>query len=84
MRILDVAKICSDGPVTYREWVLREVDKGLCRSLENPGWGKPIHFLSRRAQVSRIIPDVDDTSMAINHGDLNAWNIITNEGGISG
>ncbi|KAL5935454.1 hypothetical protein ACKVV7_000208 [Pyricularia oryzae] len=71
-------------PITYKAWLINEVDKGLRRSLNNSGWGDPAHFLHRRTIVHQMVPDDDNSLMVLKHGDLNAWNILVNEMGLTG
>lgn len=73
---------------TYRSWLLHEVDLGIRRSIENPGWGDPLHFLLRRAKVDSLLPSVacscgDDSlcCLAIRHGDLNPLNVLVDDEG---
>lgn len=70
--------------LTYREWLTEEVDKGIIRCLTNEGWGDPIHFLARRAQIDSLIPNTDDDTMAIKHGKLSAFKVLATDHGISG
>lgn len=73
---------------TYRSWLLHEVDLGIRRSIENPGWGDPLHFLLRRAKVDSLLPSIacscGDESLgclAIRHGDLNPMNVLVDDEG---
>lgn len=71
--------------LTYCEWLTKEVDKAIYRSIENfPSWGDPRHFLSRRAQLIELVPSADNTITAIKHGDMNAWNTLIDKGNLSG
>lgn len=73
---------------TYRSWLFHEVDLGIRRSIENPGWGDPLHFLLRRAKVDSLLPSIacpcgDDClgCLAIRHGDLNPLNVLVDDEG---
>lgn len=73
---------------TYRSWLLHEVDLGIRRSIENSGWGDPLHFLLRRAKVDSLLPSIacpcGDKSLgclAIRHGDLNPLNVLVDDEG---
>lgn len=73
---------------TYRSWLLHEVDLGIRRSIENSGWGDPLHFLLRRAKVDSLLPSIacscgDDClgCLAIRHGDLNPMNVLVDDEG---
>lgn len=73
---------------TYRSWLLHEVDLGIRRSIENSGWGDPLHFLLRRAKVDSLLPSIacscgDDSlgCLAIRHGDLNPLNVLVDDEG---
>lgn len=73
---------------TYRSWLLHEVDLGIRRSIENSGWGDPLHFLLRRAKVDSLLPSIacscgDDSlcCLAIRHGDLNPMNVLVDDEG---
>lgn len=73
---------------TYRGWLFHEVDLGIRRSIENPGWGDPLHFLLRRAKVDSLLPSIacpcgDDSlgCLAIRHGDLNPLNVLVDDEG---
>lgn len=73
---------------TYRSWLFHEVDLGIRRSIENSGWGDPLHFLLRRAKVDSLLPSVacscgDDSlgCLAIRHGDLNPLNVLVDDEG---
>lgn len=69
----------------YRDWLRNEVDRGLRRSLEGTSsWGNPIHYLQRRVRITDLVPSPDNGLIAIKHGDLNAWNVIITESGLSG
>lgn len=69
---------------TYRDWLLKEVDSTIRRSIENTGWGDPMHFLRRRSKVEELIPSHGGHRMAIEHGDTNAMNVLFHENGLSG
>lgn len=73
---------------TYRSWLFHEVDLGIRRSIENSGWGDPLHFLLRRAKVDLLLPSIaclcgDDSlgCLAIRHGDLNPLNVLVDDEG---
>lgn len=73
---------------TYRSWLFHEVDLGIRRSIENLGWGDPLHFLLRRAKVDSLLPSIacpcgDDSlgCLAIRHGDLNPLNVLVDDEG---
>lgn len=73
---------------TYRSWLFHEVDLGIRRSIENSGWGDPLHFLLRRAKVDSLLPSIacscgDDSlgCLAIRHGDLNPLNVLVDDEG---
>jgi hypothetical protein len=71
--------------VTYREWLRNEVDRGLRRTLQGTSsWGDPIYYLYQRMEIDDLVPSPDDGATAIKHGDLNAWNVIVSEKGLSG
>ena len=71
--------------MTYRELLRNEVDKGLRRALEgNSAWGDPIYYLYRRVKIDDLVPYPDDGVTAVKHGDLNAWNVVVSEGGLTG
>jgi hypothetical protein len=71
--------------MTYRKLLRNEVDQGLLRTLEgNSAWGDPIHSLYRRVKIDDLVPYPDDGVATLKHGDLNAWNMIVNERGLSG
>ncbi|KAK2601559.1 hypothetical protein QQS21_004877 [Conoideocrella luteorostrata] len=75
-------QVCSKS---YREWLRDEIDKAFLRSLpESSGWGDPLTFLYRRANMESVIAVGNCVKVAVRHGDLNAWNIIVDEEGISG
>lgn len=70
---------------TYIEWLLYEVDRGLRRTLQgSSSWGDPVHYLYQRTEVDDLVPSPDDGTIVVKHGDLNAWNVIVNEEGLSG
>ncbi|WEW59312.1 hypothetical protein PRK78_004781 [Emydomyces testavorans] len=63
--------------ITYRDYLRKEVDRGLLRTLKGTAtWGDPIHYLYRRMEIDGLVPSRDDGATAIKHGDLNAWNVI--------
>lgn len=73
---------------TYRSWLFHEVDLGIRRSIENSGWGDPLHFLLRHAKVDSLLPSIacpcgDDSlgCLAIRHGDLNPLNVLVDDEG---
>ena len=71
--------------LTYCEWLTKEVDNAIYRSIENfPSWGDPRHFLFRRVQLVELVPSADNTTTAIKHGDMNAWNTLIDKGNLSG
>jgi hypothetical protein len=69
---------------SYRDWLIREVDKAIYRSATNSGWGDVVHFIQRRTAVDRLVPDQTRLQFAIKHGDLNALNVLVNEHGLTG
>lgn len=78
----------SMSTTTYRSWLFHEVDLGIRRSIENSGWGDPLHFLLRRAKVDSLLPSIacscGDESLgclAIRHGDLNPLNVLVDDEG---
>ena len=74
----------SGSGITYREWLREEVDRGLWRTLQGTAnWGDPIHYLNRRSKIDELVPDPDDGTLVIRHGDLSALNVIVNEEGLS-
>lgn len=71
----------------YRDWLRKEVDRGLGRALEGTSaWASPhaIQYLQRRMMIGDLVPSPDNGLVAIRHGDLNAWNVIVTEHGLSG
>lgn len=50
------------------------MDKGLRRSLAEPSWGEPIHFVHCR-MIHHIATNSNDTAMALKHGNMNALNV---------
>jgi hypothetical protein len=75
----------SEGKVTYREWLLNEVNRGLRRTLQGTSaWGDPIYYLYQRMEIDDLVPRPDDGTFRIKHGDLNAWNVIVSEQGLLG
>ncbi|KAE9377630.1 hypothetical protein N431DRAFT_541317 [Stipitochalara longipes BDJ] len=71
--------------MTYRKLLRNEVDRGLLRALEgNSACGDPIHYLYRRVKIDDLVPYPDDGIAILKHGDLNAWNVVANERGLSG
>jgi hypothetical protein len=71
--------------MTYRKFLRNEVDKALLRTLEgNSAWGDSIHYLYRRVKIDDLVPYPDDGVTTLKHGDLNAWNVVVNERGLSG
>lgn len=71
--------------MTYREWLRNAVDRGLCRTLQGTSaWGNPIYYLYQRMKIDDLVPSPDDGATGIKHGDLNAWNVIVSEKGLSG
>lgn len=89
---LSTSTSTSTTTTTYRSWLLHEVDLGIRRSIENSGWGDPLHFLLRRAKVDSLLPSIacpcgDDSlgCLAIRHGDLNPLNVLVDaEGRLTG
>ncbi|KAL2755014.1 hypothetical protein ACRALDRAFT_211681 [Sodiomyces alcalophilus JCM 7366] len=70
----------SERRITYREWLLKEVDRGLRRTLQgSSSWGNPTHYLYRRSKIDELIPYPDNGRPVVKHGDLNAWNIIVSK-----
>lgn len=69
---------------TYRDWLLDEVDKAICRALRSSGWGDPVHLFHRRAKVDGLLPRHGNVGIAIKHGDMNALNVLVNEDGLAG
>jgi hypothetical protein len=69
---------------TYRDWLLEEVNKAICRALRSEGWGDPVHLLRRRALIDEMLPSQGSVGMAIKHGDLNALNVLVNDDGLTG
>nr|POE54898.1 hypothetical protein CFP56_64571 [Quercus suber] len=70
---------------TYKEWLIDEVDSAIRRSLHNDGWGDPFHYVQRRARVGELLPlRADDGRLRVKHGDMNALNILVNDGELSG
>lgn len=66
---------------TYRDWLLDEVDKAIRRSILDCGWGDPLTFLYRRAQVESLVLEYGEgNSIAIRHGDMNALNVLVDGG----
>jgi hypothetical protein len=43
-----------------------------------------MYYLYRRLRINDLVPSPDDGATAIKHGDLNAWNVIVNNKGLSG
>lgn len=85
---LSMSMSMSMSTTTYRSWLLHEVDLGIRRSIENLGWGDPLHFLLRRAKVESLLPSIacscgDDClgCLAIRHGDLNPLNVLVDDEG---
>ncbi|KAG5991398.1 hypothetical protein E4U43_004039 [Claviceps pusilla] len=69
----------------YEEWLCNEIDMAIRRSLPaTSGWGDPLSFLCRRANMDLIVPERYRSNVAIRHGDLNAWNILINEDSVTG
>lgn len=86
--LLSLSMSTSMSTTTYRSWLLHEVDLGIRRSIENSGWGDPLHFLLRRAKVDSLLPSIacscgDDSlcCLAIRHGDLNPLNVLVDDEG---
>jgi hypothetical protein len=69
---------------SYRDWLIREVDKAIYRSATNSGWGDVVHFIERRKAIDKLVPDQSPLESAIKHGDLNALNVLVNERGLTG
>lgn len=85
---LSLSMSTTTTTTTYRSWLLHEVDLGIRRSIENSGWGDPLHFLLRRAKVDSLLPSIacscgDDSlgCLAIRHGDLNPLNVLVDDEG---
>lgn len=75
-----LAEYCS-----YKDWIYEEIDIAFCRSLRpNSGWGDPVSFLYRRAQVAKVIPHTETDLPTIQHGDLHAGNILACNNEFSG
>ncbi|KAK3045707.1 hypothetical protein LTR09_012741 [Extremus antarcticus] len=70
--------------VTYKDWLLEEVDKAICRSMQSSGWGHPISFVLRRAILDSLVPREDCPWRAVRHGDMSALNVLMNDDGLSG
>ncbi|KAG6040383.1 hypothetical protein E4U41_000704 [Claviceps citrina] len=61
------------------------LDMAFRRSLPaNSGWGDPLSFLYRRRSMRLIVPELNCPDMVVRHGDLNSYNILVNEDGLSG
>jgi len=76
--------LINDSKTSYHDWLLHEVDQAICRSIRNPGWGHPIHFLRRRLRVKDVLPCQSISRLAIKHGDTNALNVLVHRGELSG
>lgn len=85
---MSISTTTTTTTTTYRSWLLHEVDLGIRRSIENSGWGDPLHFLLRRGKVDSLLPSIacpcgDDSlgCLAIRHGDLNPLNVLVDDEG---
>ncbi|KAJ5765722.1 hypothetical protein N7520_005281 [Penicillium odoratum] len=66
----------------YSTWLMESLDQGLRRILAGTArWGNAVNYLIMRSMVSNYAAEFDNTSTGIgfSHGDLNAYNIMTNE-----
>ncbi|KAK3693266.1 hypothetical protein B0T22DRAFT_504842 [Podospora appendiculata] len=73
-----VADASPPNLCTYRAWLVNEADKGFRRSLDL------VHFLHRRTIIPQMLPEYDGTMIALKHGDLNVWNVLADEKGLTG
>ncbi|KAG9228154.1 hypothetical protein BJ875DRAFT_528295 [Amylocarpus encephaloides] len=81
---LEETQHTQEYKMTYRKLLQSEVNKGLIRALEgNSAWGDPIYYLHRRVRIDSLIPYPDDGVATVKHRDLNAWNVVVNERGLS-
>jgi len=70
---------------SYREWLCDEIDKAIYRSLPSTsGWGDPLSFLYRRANIGLVTAEQNCSVLAARHGDLNACNILIDEDSVTG
>lgn len=61
------------------------MDRGLRRVLQGTSsWGNAIHYLQRRIKIRELVPESDHGLVTVKHGDMNAWNVIIMESGLSG
>jgi aminoglycoside phosphotransferase (APT) family kinase protein len=82
--LLSLMRHVGVAEITYRDWLLDEVGEAICRSIENPGWGSPIPYLQRRAEVDELDPCQENLGMIFKHGDMNEQNVLVNSDELSG
>ncbi|KAJ5641421.1 hypothetical protein N7490_005421 [Penicillium lividum] len=72
--------LATDKDCRYSTWLMESLDRGLRRTLAGTArWGNAVNYLIMRSMVSDYAAEFDNTGIGFSHGDLNAYNIMTDE-----
>ncbi|RDL37245.1 uncharacterized protein BP5553_04678 [Venustampulla echinocandica] len=74
----------QDTQGTENSFEMRSTKDFSVRLKETPLGGDPIYYLYRRVKIDDLVPYPDDGVAIVKHGDLNAWNVVVSERGLSG